>query len=259
MPLSDRPRFSQLSIPRQALVRLCESINYGYIQDLLIEDREPVLDPGPVVLFDIKLDSEERRRPELDSADFLLCAEAIRFIVLLDRIDNGKISRLEVRAGIPRRILYEQRISSWEGGVAVINGNNANCPVVRQAGSKDPVRRLVVEIDGNRGGCGPSAGRAGMAAFGRTLSRREYPETTRVGDCFGSLGPAAGKRQLSQARQNSHRWASPKREDARESDRPMGHSRTRNQGLKVPCVSAPSLRSIHSHPERSEGGLVRAR
>ena len=64
-------------------------------------------------------------------------------------------------------------------------------PVARQAGSKDPVRRCVVEKDGSRGGCGLTAGRARTAAFGRTLSRREYPETMHVGDCFGSLGPAA--------------------------------------------------------------------
>ena len=63
--------------------------------------------------------------------------------------------------------------------------------VVKQAGSRDPVRRCVVEIDGSLGSCGPLAGRAGMAVFGRTLSRWVYPETTRVGDCFGSLGPAA--------------------------------------------------------------------
>ena len=35
------------------------------------------------------------------------------------------------------------------------------------------------------------ADHGGMAVFGRTLSRREYPETSCVGDCFGSIGPAA--------------------------------------------------------------------
>jgi hypothetical protein len=73
----------------------------------------------------------------------------------------------------------------------------------------------AAEVAGHR------VGRAGKARFGRT-SRREYLETTRVRDCFDSLGPAAGKRQLSQAKQDSHRLASPKREDARESDRPKG-------------------------------------
>jgi hypothetical protein len=83
-----------------------------------------------------------------------------------------------------------------------------------------------------------------MAVFGRTLSRRVYPETSRVGDCFGSLGPAARRRQLSQAKQNPHRLASPKCEDARESDRPMGHSRTRNRWLRVPCVRLPRSEAL---------------
>jgi hypothetical protein len=107
------PKFSQLSSARQSLVRLCQSINYGYLQDLSIKDREPVLDPGPVVILDIKLDSEERPRDQCGSADFLLCAEIARLMALLDHINSAKISRLEVRAGIPRRILCELRISRF--------------------------------------------------------------------------------------------------------------------------------------------------
>ena len=103
--------FSQLSPARQLLVRLCESINYGYIQDLIIKDAQPVLDADPVVLLDIKLDSEEHPRDEFASADFLLGAETIRLMALLDQIINGKVSKLEVRAGIPRRIIFEHRIS----------------------------------------------------------------------------------------------------------------------------------------------------
>ena len=45
--------------------------------------------------------------------------------------------------------------------------------------------------DGNHEIAGHGPGCGGKAAFGRTLSRWEYPETGRVGDCFGSLGPAA--------------------------------------------------------------------
>src|ERR1035438_5072871 len=72
--------------------------------------------------------------------------------------------------------------SSWKVGLRRqgiwLDGNARHLPVAWQAGSKDPVRRRVVEKDGSRGGCGPSAGRAGKAVFGRTLSRREYPEIT---------------------------------------------------------------------------------
>ena len=68
----------------------------------------------------------------------------------------------------------------------MLNVGTQKLPVVRRTGSKDPVRRLVVERDGSREGCGPSAGRVGIAGFGRTPSRGEYPETMRAGNCFGS-------------------------------------------------------------------------
>jgi hypothetical protein len=35
---------------RQALVRLCETINYGSIENLEVRDCEPAFDPAPVML-----------------------------------------------------------------------------------------------------------------------------------------------------------------------------------------------------------------
>src|SRR5262245_61550373 len=49
-------RFSQLSPSRQALVRLCQEVNYGQILDLQVRDSEPLWDPGPTVLSEFKLD-----------------------------------------------------------------------------------------------------------------------------------------------------------------------------------------------------------
>jgi hypothetical protein len=105
-------RFSQLSIPRQGLVRLCQETNYGHIHDLAVRDRDPVLTgPAPAVLVDIRLDREERPRHELAAADFGLCAEVGRLMSLLDRIRHGKISSIEARAGIPRRIFLEKPLT----------------------------------------------------------------------------------------------------------------------------------------------------
>ena len=105
-------RFSQLSAPRQALVRLCQSTNYGTIHNLVICDSEPaVTSSAPGVLVDFRLDLEERPRQELAVVDFELCAELNRLMVLLDRIENGSISKIEVRAGIPRRVMFESRVS----------------------------------------------------------------------------------------------------------------------------------------------------
>jgi hypothetical protein len=49
-------RLSDLSPARQALVRLCQTINFGNIEDLKVERAEPVFDPPPLVLQDVKLD-----------------------------------------------------------------------------------------------------------------------------------------------------------------------------------------------------------
>lgn len=104
-------KFSELSSPRRALVRLCQSIDYGQILDLQVRDREPRFNPAPTVLLDIKLDSETGERPEADLADFVLCDEVCRLLDRIDEMDAGRIPRIEVRAGIPRRVLIEARLA----------------------------------------------------------------------------------------------------------------------------------------------------
>jgi hypothetical protein len=124
-------RFSQLSPQRQALVRLCQSTNYGQIQDLIVRDREPILaGPPPVVLADIRLGAEEHPRDELAAADFVLCAEVARLMSLLDKIGAGKISKIEVRAGIPRRVIIETRF--MEAGELI--GEECSAVACRKAG-----------------------------------------------------------------------------------------------------------------------------
>ena len=110
MPPPLSPLLSDLSSARQALVRLCQSTNYGHIEDLAVRDRDPVFpDPQCLVLVDVKLDAAEIQRPEVADSDFVLCTEVGRLMTLLDTIQDGKIARLEVRAGIPRRIILERR------------------------------------------------------------------------------------------------------------------------------------------------------
>jgi hypothetical protein len=99
--------FSQISQPRQVLIRLCQSINHGSIENLQVENSEPVFDPSPVMLKDVKLDSDEGPRPELGLADFLIGDEAHRLTRLFDNMKCGSVRRLEIRAGIPRRIVVE--------------------------------------------------------------------------------------------------------------------------------------------------------
>lgn len=97
-------RYSQLSPARQALVRLCQEVNFGQILDLLVTNGEPIWDPGPAILSEVKLDIEEATRPEGKLLDFRLSSEIRRLMCQLDQIKDGKIAKIEIRDGIPRRL-----------------------------------------------------------------------------------------------------------------------------------------------------------
>ena len=97
--------FSQLSRPRQILIRLCQRVNYGSILNLLVADGEVLLGVLPEVVLDLKLDAELPQRPELDLTDFALCAESCRLLARIDLLNKGVIERIVVHDGIPRRVV----------------------------------------------------------------------------------------------------------------------------------------------------------
>ena len=109
---------SQLSAPRQLLVRLCQAMNYGYIQRLEVNNSEPVFNPETLVWVKIKLDGDEGARLEAGLADFALPDELCRLMARLDQIQNGTIEKIDVRAGIPRRLIF----SSPPSGGAAMSG-----------------------------------------------------------------------------------------------------------------------------------------
>jgi len=56
------------------------------------------------MLKDVKLDSDEGPRLELSLTDFVVSGEVLRLMSLLDKMKRGTIRRLDVRAGVPRRM-----------------------------------------------------------------------------------------------------------------------------------------------------------
>src|SRR5690242_8779048 len=109
--MAQASRFSQLSPARQALVRLCQTINHGHIEALRISNGEPTFTPEPTVLLDVKLDQDEGPRPEVALLDFELCGELRRLMSRIDRVRDGKVARLEIRSGVPRRAIFESTMT----------------------------------------------------------------------------------------------------------------------------------------------------
>lgn len=105
-------RFSQLCSERQLLVRLCQLINFGEIRDIEVRNREPLLGSASRLLVDVRLDSEDSPRRESSLPDFNLCHELRSLLAEFDRLENGKVSRIEIRAGLPRRIQFEAPVGS---------------------------------------------------------------------------------------------------------------------------------------------------
>ena len=100
-------RFSQLSSPRQALLRQCQQIGFGEILWFLVRDCEPVFTPDTEIILDVKLDKDDCPRPEYDLADFDFRRQVVQLFARMDSIGNGVVERLEVHAGLPHRIRFK--------------------------------------------------------------------------------------------------------------------------------------------------------
>ncbi len=102
-------RLCELSASRQGLVRLCQDVNFGQIRDLRVQNSEPIWNPGPTILSEVRLDMDDVPRPEGSFPDFNLSSEIQRLMAQLDQIKDGRIEKIEVRTGVPRRLILASR------------------------------------------------------------------------------------------------------------------------------------------------------
>jgi hypothetical protein len=100
-------RLSDLSTLRQDFVRECQRMGFGKILRLVVRDGEPMFTEQTDVLIDLKLDAEESQRAEQSLSDFTLGAEILRLFSKLDAIGDGVIEQIEIRAGLPRRMVFK--------------------------------------------------------------------------------------------------------------------------------------------------------
>ena len=85
-----------------------QRIGFGTIEQLVIRQGEPVLDPPPKVVRDVKFGAENGPRPESDLNDFVLKAQVRDLFEQFDVMGNGTIRCLEVKHGLPFRMQVEE-------------------------------------------------------------------------------------------------------------------------------------------------------
>ena len=101
---------ASLSSQKRHLLELMQQLNFGWIKGLNVRDGEPVFDPPPVVVRDIKFGGSNGARPELEANDFTLKKELIEFFAELDRLGNGTVDLIEIKHGLPFRMSIKETI-----------------------------------------------------------------------------------------------------------------------------------------------------
>ena len=102
---------SSLSARQRRLLEMMSHFNFCRIENLEIREGQPVFEPAPRVIQDIKIGGENGPRPELDKDDFLLRTPVIELFEHLKRVGTGTVAVIEVRYGLPVKLSIEQPAS----------------------------------------------------------------------------------------------------------------------------------------------------
>ena len=90
-----------LSPARLRLLELMQRVNFGRIEKLRVREGEPVFDPAPEVVYQVKLDGEDDPRIEMSLGDFALKKEIVKLCRYLDKIGTGSVRRIFIKHGLP--------------------------------------------------------------------------------------------------------------------------------------------------------------
>ena len=101
---------SSLSAPRRRLLEAMQRLNFGRIEGLVLRNGEPVFQPAPRIIQDIKIGGENGPRPELTIEDFALKSSVRELFDHLSRIGDGTLESIEVKYGVPFKLVVEQTV-----------------------------------------------------------------------------------------------------------------------------------------------------
>ena len=102
------PTQGGLSEARRRLVRLMQRLLFGRIENLLVRRGEPVFDPPPLTVREHKFGGENSPHPKLRVDDFVLKDQVVDLFRQLDALGDGAIAVLEVKHGLPFRMLVSE-------------------------------------------------------------------------------------------------------------------------------------------------------
>lgn len=106
---------SSLSLPKQHLLEVMQSLNFGRIESLQVRAGEPVFTSATKVIRKFKIGGENCARPELLQTDFLLKEQTIELLESLTSLGEGEVLSMQIRYGLPCDAELIQRTRDREG------------------------------------------------------------------------------------------------------------------------------------------------
>ena len=90
------------------LVDLMQRISFGRIESLAVRDGQPVFDPPPRVIREVKFGGENGPRPEAAKPDFALKAQVRELFAQLVALGDVTIQSIEIKHGLPFKMTVEE-------------------------------------------------------------------------------------------------------------------------------------------------------
>jgi hypothetical protein len=101
-------RMASLPPARRRLLALLQQVNFGRLESLIVVNGQPVFDPPPRLVHEIKFGGENGPRQKLATADFVLKSQVVELMTFFDQLQNGTIDTLEVKHGLPFRMIFTE-------------------------------------------------------------------------------------------------------------------------------------------------------
>ena len=101
-------RKSSLTPSQRLLLIKMQQLNFGRIEGLAVRRGEPVFDPPPRVVREVKFGGENGPRPEMAKQDFALKAQVRELLTQLEAMGDGVVRCIEVKHGLPFKMTVEE-------------------------------------------------------------------------------------------------------------------------------------------------------
>ena len=104
---TDAPSKRGLTGSRKRLVELMQDVYFGRIEHLVVRNGEPVFEPSPRIVREIKIGGQNALDADGRGSDFLLKSQVRQFFLELLRLGDAIIEGIEIKHGLPCRVIVE--------------------------------------------------------------------------------------------------------------------------------------------------------